>query len=182
LELIARLPIPQLTEQLWYLLCSLVQSSFSVVLEDMESTKPENERNPRKKGSPTMTFADRFQNYAAIAEEILDTYPETTIGSFVLRKTYINPDSDIAEWHPNLHRKFVAVKEKCRRDLPKWMMKGGRKLFTEKERKTLDERAKVMVYIGSKINEAILAADSMANTHVNKHWPYELKSGQSPSG
>jgi hypothetical protein len=62
------------------------------------------------------------------------------------------------------------------------MMKGGRKLFTEKERKTLDERAKVMVYIGSKINEAILAADSMANTHVNKHWPYEFKSGQSPSG
>ena len=182
LDLISRLSSINVTEQLWHLLCSLVQADYSVVLEDLENEKKVDERNPRKKGSPTCTNADRCTMYAEIAEDVLDNYGDTKIGAFILRK--FNPDylSPKPSWPTDITTKWYNLKNKCRLDLQRWLKKGGKKYFTKKEAEVLSNESKVLVYIGSQIMKSIHEADTMANTHLNKHWPYEFKSGQSPTG
>ena len=62
------------------------------------------------------------------------------------------------------------------------MAKGGKKFFIDSDRKNLSTEVKTMCYIGHKIHESIDSGENMANTHINKHWPYEFQSGQSPAG
>lgn len=170
------------TEQLWGLLCSLVQSNFEVLLETIEAQKPEAERNNRKKGSPTMTWADRFQNYYSLAEDVLANYRDKAVGAHILGYFYLDDDDDKPNWPPSVFRKFTAIKDKAQREYKKWMLKGGKKYFTNDDRRKLNEQCKIMVFVGHKIHEWIEDAGTMANTHINKHWPYEFQSGQSPSG
>jgi hypothetical protein len=170
------------SEQLWYLLCSLVQSSFSTLLETLEAKKPLGEQNKKKKGSPTMTWPDRFQNYATLAEEVIQNYATKETGAFILGYFYEDDETGKPDWPPSVKRRFYSIKDKGRREYKTWIQKGGKKYFTEADRKNLNEQCKVMVYVGSKIHDAIQEAETMANTHINKHWPYEFKSGQSPAG
>ena len=129
-----------------------------------------------------MTFADRFQNYAALAEEVLINFPDKETGKFILGNFYEDDDSGKPDWFLFIKKRYYAIKDKGKREYKSWQYKGGKKYFTDQDRKNLNEECKVMVYVGSKINDTISDADTMANTHINKHWPYEFKSGQSPSG
>lgn len=182
LELLSNEPVAVVNDQLWSLLCCLTHANFEVLLETNEAAKPADERNNRKKGSPTCNFQHRFQNYYTIAEDILDNFADKETGAFILGKFYTNEETGKPEWPPAIHRKFAALNEKGNREWKTWQTKGGAKYFTDADRRTLNVQVKVMTYVGSKIDEGKEDVQSMANTHINKHWPYEFKSGQSPAG
>ena len=176
-------PASVVTKQLWILFCSIVQSDYGVLLETLEAEKAIENQDSRKKGSPTQTIADRYQSFYSIAEDVLENYKDKTIGAQILGKFYIDDETNKADWHPSLRRFWISLCEKADRELPTWLnSKVAKALFTAKEMRDLNMRCKKMVYVGSKIYDAIHKADTAANTHLNKHWPREFKSGQSPGG
>ena len=113
---------------------------------------------------------------------MIQNYATKETGAFVLGFFYEDDETGKPDWPPSVKRRYYSIKDKGRREYKTWMHKGGKKYFTDADRKNLNEQCKVMVYVGSKIHDAIQEAETMANTHINKHWPYEFKSGQSPAG
>ena len=182
LEMLAREPNSVITDQLFTLVCLLAHSSWEVILDTEEALKPVEERNPRRKGSPTTDNPKRFQNYATLGQEVLDNYADKELGAYVLSYFYKNEDTGKPDWPPSVRKRFNTLKEKCRRELNTWMTKGGKSLFTSKDVQKSSSFTKTMIFVGYKMDEIKEQAQSMANTHINKHWPYEFKSGQSPSG
>ena len=128
-----------------------------------------------------MTTSDRFQYYFTAAESVLNTYKDKEIGAQILGQFYIDDDGK-PDWDPSIRKYYNKLRQIGESTWETWQLKGGKEYFTAKEIATLSTRMKVMTFVGSKIYECIHKADTLANTHLNKHWPRELKSGQSPGG
>ena len=180
LELLSKQSNKEIASQQWFLLCGMVKTNFENILKAEQDKLPPDQRNKRKKGTPAMTVGSRFQNYFTQAEKVILNYPDTGHGRIVLSNFYANATTGKAEWHPALLKKWTALKEKCKRGLNAWLKKT--KLLTEKEQRNLDVIVKHWIYVGSYINADITKGQTTCNTHLNKHWPQEFKSGQSPSG
>jgi len=148
----------------------------------MNAEKPVEERNKRDKGSPTMTNVARYQTYCQLVEDILGNYADSETGAYVLGFFHIDEETGKPAWHPSVTRRYYSLKEKCRRDLQAWLRKGGKEILKGTECRGMNDTLKTLVYVGSMIATRISSSGTMANTHINKHWPYEFKSGQSPSG
>ena len=180
LELLSKQSNKEIASQLWFLMCGVVKTNFENILQSEQDQLPTDRQNKRKKGSPAMTVASRYENYFVQAEKVILNYPDTGHGRIVLSHFYANATTGKAEWHPAFLKRWNELKEKCRRGLQKWLRKT--KLLTDKEHKNLDPIVKHWIYVGSYINADIQVGQTTCNTHLNKHWPQEFKSGQSPSG
>ena len=96
-------------------------------------------------------------------------------GSAVLRPFYINADEK-PDWPTYLNDFWGGLFIKGESNLSEWLKTENGLRITNKEKAKLSEGMLVRVYVGSKIDEAILDAQTFANTHVNKHWPKVFKS------
>jgi hypothetical protein len=162
LEEIDKLGSNEKADQLWSLACSLAQQTLD-------------DEHPGK----TFSTKERYHLYCNYMEQIVLHYADSTHGVELLR--YFNSNATKSDWPAYFKNKWNSIRQSCRVDLHKWLKQKNCPL-TNDEINKMDEVLKVRTYIGHMIDLNISASESIANNHLNKHWPAHFNSGESPTG
>jgi hypothetical protein len=160
---------------MWYLVCAVTYNDFKTGVADDEETGTSTV-------GATYSEKERYLIYERKFHEAIRSYPDTVCGGTLLEyfQRGINGNG---EWPTSFLR---YIDQKVSTTSTEKVIKAFKMMkkcpLTKEDARNLSKELIAKVIFGSYIDNCIKTMTAEATTFLNKHWPVEFKSGESPQG